>query len=401
MRREEGAREEDRQTEMRPPLRLLSVLSAHSSSFKPSLAVSIAGCRWIRSSFNENNQRTPLRRVECGRRDRVPNHGKRGDDDYWLKFSTALPQMFRRGIFAESDSVSSSYLMQSVQITCCGAVSDAFMEALLCFGAGSCSIEDAHLGAPQEQESRITALFPAGEDVAEALAMAADSVGLTEMPQYEVVNTEEIDWVQQVQCQFKPIEVAKGLWIVPKWSTPPDPEALNVMLDPGLAFGTGEHPTTRLCLQWLQHAVRPGDQILDYGTGSGILSIAALKMGVDGAVGVDIDPMAITSAKYNASLNNIEPHMFQVLEASGDDNSLTLGKGKFDIVVANILLNTLVQLATCIAAYTKPQGLVGLSGILVDQVDRVQEVYSPFLEEISVSYDNGWACVTGRKKLLL
>ncbi|CAK9200909.1 unnamed protein product [Sphagnum jensenii] len=148
----------------------------------------------------------------------------------------------------------------------------------------------------------------------------------------------------------------------------PDPEALNVMLDPGLAFGTGEHPTTRLCLQWLQHVVRPGDQILDYGTGSSILSIAALKMGVDGAVGVDIDPMAITFAKYNASLNNIEPRMFQVLEASGDDNPLTLGKGKFDIVVANILLNSLVQLATCIAAYTKPQGLVGLSSILVDQV---------------------------------
>ncbi|CAK9235213.1 unnamed protein product [Sphagnum troendelagicum] len=171
MRKEEGAREEDRQTEMRPPLRLLSMLSAHSSSFKPSLAVSIA----------------------------------------------------------ERDSVSSSYPMQSVRITCCGAVSDAFMEALMCFGAGSCSIEDAHLGAPQEQEvfltltnflvvlelrifsdgpvpwtgdtrqlwneSRITALFPAGEDVAKALAMAADSVGLTEMPQYEVVNTEKIDWV--------------------------------------------------------------------------------------------------------------------------------------------------------------------------------------------------------------
>lgn len=93
-----------------------------------------------------------------------------------------------------------------------------------------------------------------------------------------------------------------------------------------------------------------------------------VQMGVDGAVGVDIDPMAITSAKYNASLNNIEPRMFQVLEASGDDNPLTLGKGKFDIVVANILLNSLVQLATCIAAYTKPQGLVGLSSILVDQV---------------------------------
>jgi ribosomal protein L11 methylase PrmA len=131
-------------------------------------------------------------------------------------------------------------MLPMMSLNLIGGLQDAFMEALMCFGAGSCSIEDAHLGAPQEQEifsdgpvpwtgdkrqlwneSRITALFPAGEDVAEALAMAADSVGLTEMPQYEVVNTEEIDWVQQVQCQFKPIEVAKGLWIIPKWSTPP------------------------------------------------------------------------------------------------------------------------------------------------------------------------------------
>ncbi|CAK9861372.1 unnamed protein product [Sphagnum jensenii] len=195
MHREEGAKEEDRQTEMQPPLRLLSVLSAHSSSFKPSFAVSI-------TDFSDGP---------------IPWTGDKRQ--LW-------------------------------------------------------------------NESRIIALFSASEDVAEALAMAADS------------------------CQFKKIEVAKGLWIVPKWSTPPDPEALNVMLDPGLAFGTGEHPTTRLCLQWLQHAMRFGDQIFDYGTGSGILSIAALKMGVDGAVGVDIDPMAITSAKYNASSNNIEPHMF-------------------------------------------------------------------------------------------
>ncbi|KAG0557575.1 hypothetical protein KC19_11G141400 [Ceratodon purpureus] len=292
------------------------------------------------------------------------------------------------------------------------------MEALLCFGAASCSIEDTNLGAPKEQEiysdgpipwqsgkrqlwkeSTITALFAAGDDVGEALAMAANSVGLKEMPLYEVEELEDCDWVLEVESQFKPVEVSQGLWIVPKWSQPPDAKALNVIIDPGLAFGTGEHPTTRLCLQWLHHVVSPGDKILDYGTGSGILSIAALKMGAAHAVGVDIDPVAISSAEYNASLNNLKPDTLQVYVAPADgDDPVPKEFTDFDVVAANILLNPLVELVGRITGYCKPGGLVGVSGILVEQVPQVKEAYSKYLEGIAVSYDNGWACVSGRKK---
>lgn len=178
-----------------------------------------------------------------------------------------------------------------------------------------------------------------------------------------------------------------------------DAKALNVIIDPGLAFGTGEHPTTRLCLRWLHSVVRPGDKIIDYGTGSGILSIAALKMGSVHAVGVDIDPVAISSAEYNASLNNLKPNTLQVYVAPADgDDPVPKEFTDFDVVVANILLNPLVELAGRITGYCKTGGLVGVSGILVEQVPKVKEAYSLYLDDISVSYDNGWACVSGRKK---
>lgn len=308
--------------------------------------------------------------------------------------------------------------MQSVRISSNGDIADALMEALLCFGAATCSIEDSNSGAPQEQEiysdgpvpwqsgkrqlwkeSSITALFAAGDDVGEAIAMAANSVGLKEMPLYKVKELEDCDWVLEVESQFKPIEVSQGLWIVPKWSQPPDAKALNVIIDPGLAFGTGEHPTTRLCLQWLHRVVSPGDRILDYGTGSGILSIAALKMGATYAIGVDIDPAAISSAEYNASLNNLKPDTLQVYVASADGKDpVPKDFTGFDVVAANILLNPLVELAGRITGYCKPGGLVGVSGILVEQVAQVKEAYSQYLEDIATSYDNGWACVSGRKK---
>ncbi|XP_024361523.1 uncharacterized protein [Physcomitrium patens] len=325
-------------------------------------------------------------------------------------------------LFASSTSQIYSFTpssaMQSVRISSPGDIADALMEALLSFGAASCSIEDSNLGAPQEQEiysegpipwqsgkrqlwkdSTITALFAAGEDVSEALAMAANSVGLKEMPRYVVEVLEDCDWVLEVESQFKPVEVSEGLWIVPKWSQPPDAKALNVIIDPGLAFGTGEHPTTRLCLRWLHSVVRPGDKIIDYGTGSGILSIAALKMGSVHAVGVDIDPVAISSAEYNASLNNLKPNTLQVYVAPADgDDPVPKEFTDFDVVVANILLNPLVELAGRITGYCKTGGLVGVSGILVEQVPKVKEAYSLYLDDISVSYDNGWACVSGRKK---
>jgi ribosomal protein L11 methylase PrmA len=145
--------------------------------------------------------------------------------------------------------------------------------------------------------------------------------------------------------------------------------------------------------------VSPGDKMLDYGTGSGILAIAALKMGGAHAIGVDIDPAAISASEYNASLNNLKPDTLQVYVASADgEDPVPKDSTDFDVVVANILLNPLVELAGRITGYCKPGGFVGLSGILVEQVGQVKEAYSQYLEDLAVSYDNGWACVSGRKK---
>lgn len=368
---------------------------------------------------------------------------------------------------------SEAHLLEA-RVQCSGVIVDQFSEALLCFGAISVSIEDANFGEPHEQglldgtvpqelqkrafwnQNCITALFTAEKDVGECLAHASDSIGLKEIPKYEVTKRECQDWIQQVQqimyqqfalflfamhmvklsfletsswenfwCSqrstipleiFQPTQVTDGLWVIPKWRTPPDPIAINIILDPGLAFGTGEHPTTRLCLLFLQEFVKGGERVLDYGTGSGILGIAALKMGAGRAVAVDTDPMAVSSAIHNASLNSFGPDKMQVYLVPNDGSNAEASEGtmkkhlatttsdtgpaQYDIVVANILLNPLLYLASHITGYIRPGGLVGLSGIILDQVPRVQECYSKFLDNISVSEDDGWACIKGTKKLI-
>ncbi|KAF8411129.1 hypothetical protein HHK36_003668 [Tetracentron sinense] len=217
---------------------------------------------------------------------------------------------------------------------------------------------------------------------------------------------------------FLPVEVAEGLWIVPEWRTPPDVQATNIILNPGLAFGTGEHPSTKLCLLLLHGLIKGGELFLDYGTGSGILGIAALKFGAALSVGVDVDPKAITSARQNAGLNNIGPEKMRLClvqdkaspptrdgrtsvdaeEQSSHGMKVIAETDKYDIVIANILLNPLIELADHIAAYAKPGAVVGVSGILSEQLPKIIERYSQFLEGISVSEMDGWACVSGTKK---
>ncbi|KAJ7543630.1 hypothetical protein O6H91_09G045900 [Diphasiastrum complanatum] len=292
-------------------------------------------------------------------------------------------------------------------------------ESLMCFGASSCSIEEATVDEFQEKEmfstgpstwegqtcqlwdqSCITVLFAPELDVGECIAWAVDSIGLREMPAYTIEEADDQDWIQKVQDVFRPVEVASGLWIVPRWCVPPDPAAINVMLDPGLAFGTGDHPTTRLCLRWLHQNIKGGEHILDYGTGSGILSITALKIGARKAAGVDIDPMAISSAQANALINNLDSCKLQVfLAASNEDNPPPFERFKFDIVVANILMLPLLQLVERITNYAKPGGRVAVSGIVTDQVDKVVASYSVHLENVHVWEDDGWACVSGTRKV--
>ncbi|KAM2898393.1 hypothetical protein COP2_007933 [Malus domestica] len=303
----------------------------------------------------------------------------------------------------------------SVQIRCQKHVADILSEALLCFGASSTSIdeEDDNDG---KDEICIDSIFPEGEDVKTCISRAADSVSLKEMPSYEVKMGEQFDWITKTQESFHPVEVTEGLWIVPEWRIPPDAQATNIILNPGLAFGTGEHATTKLCLLLLRRLIKGRELFLDYGTGSGILAIAAVKFGAALSVGIDIDPQAITSARQNAALNNIGPEKMQlhllpsktsstsrdscggVEDRSSSGVESILETNKYDVVIANILLNPLLDLADHIVSYAKPGAVVGLSGMISEQLPHIVERYSQLLEDVSITEMDDWACVHGTKK---
>ncbi|CAO2833378.1 unnamed protein product [Amaranthus hypochondriacus] len=328
----------------------------------------------------------------------------------WRRFSSTPAAT---GSLSSKDSSLPPYL--SVLIKCRKDVADSFSEALLSFGANSVSM-DEHDDYEDSDEVSICSIFSGNGDVASCISYAADSIGI-EMPTFELLKYDPYDWIKRTQESFDPVEVTKGLWIVPEWKTVPDARATNIILNPGLAFGTGEHATTKMCLLLLHQTVKGGEHFLDYGTGSGILSIAALKLGAALSVGVDIDPQAITAARQNAELNNIQPEKLKlILVRSQDETSIEDEKAqedlhtktsaadqfiqmhKYDIVIANILLNPLLALADEIVSHAKVGATVGLSGVLHEQVSSVIERYSSFLEEISVSEMGDWACIKGKKK---
>ncbi|XP_028793003.1 uncharacterized protein LOC114748719 [Neltuma alba] len=305
-------------------------------------------------------------------------------------------------------SLATPYL--SVLIHCPKDVADGLADALLCFGASSASTDEDDFCANTD-EVCISSIFPEDQDINMCISLAADSIGLKNTPRYEVKIGEHDDWVKKTQESFHPVEITEGLWVVPKWITPPDSQATNIILNPGLAFGTGEHPTTKLSLLLLHGCINGGEHILDYGTGSGILSIAALKFGAAFAFGIDIDSQAIASASQNATLNNLGPDKMQLYlltesspscEAVEGQNrsemTIATEKNKYDVVVANILLNPLIDLADQIVSYAKPGAIIGLSGILCEQVQYILERYSLLLEGTVVSEMDGWACVRGRKR---
>ncbi|WOL15168.1 hypothetical protein Cni_G23949 [Canna indica] len=315
---------------------------------------------------------------------------------------------------AETEEASaSSYL--SVRIGCLKRDADMLSEALLCFGANSASMDESG-DSHDSDEIWITCTFAEYQDVHTSISHSIASIGLNYVPKYEISAGKDCDWVKDVQGTFHPIEVAAGLWIVPKWREPPDLQATNIILDPGMAFGTGEHPTTKLCLMLLHRILHGGEQYLDYGTGSGVLGIAALKMGASSSVGIDIDPQAIVSARQNIALNDIDSSKMSVYLVPSETSSsysdeetntnperrnlleLKSSKGKFDIVIANILLNPLMELAEDIISYAKPGANIGLSGILSEQVQQIKDIYSKYLDDISVSEMEGWACLHGTKK---
>lgn len=293
---------------------------------------------------------------------------------------------------------------QQAAITVAANQADPLSDALMRHGALSTAIEDANAGTDAEQpifgepgmqteqiwqKSIIVALFDEQADVAAILAAAAHDSNMA-VPGFQYETVPEQDWVRLTQSQFEPIHVSERLWITPSWHTLPDnPNIVNLQLDPGLAFGTGSHPTTHLCLLWLDKHLRGGERVLDYGCGSGILTIAALKLGAAEACGVDIDPQAICASHNNAAQNQVAAQFYLP-----DD----LPPAQFDVVMANILANPLRLLGEMLAARTKKDGQIVLSGILQEQWDELSGIYRQWFDLDEPLIDEGWVCISGRKR---
>ena len=279
-------------------------------------------------------------------------------------------------------------------------LSDALMEA----GALAVDVQDAAAGTADERpifaepgeapasgwrSNRVGALFAIDADLYELVPEALAAAGLAATEAFRIERVEDADWVRLTQSQFNPIPITPRLWIVPSWHTAPDPEAIKIALDPGVAFGTGAHPTTRLCLRWLTETVTPDADVLDYGCGSGILAIAAMKLGAQRACGIDIDPQAVQAAQQNAQQNSVE-----ITWATAEQDVA----GPAQIVVANILANPLTVLAPLLARLTRPGGQIALSGILVEQADAVLEAYAADFSMTRAATDEGWVLLTGRRR---
>ena len=281
-------------------------------------------------------------------------------------------------------------------------------DALLDCGALSVAVEDADADTPDElplfgepglepdrlawQHSRLRVLVEGDEDAARHAVEAAVAPLKLATPLIEsCAPVADADWVRATQAQFPPTRISDRLWIVPTWHDPPEPTAIAVRLDPGVAFGTGTHPTTQLCLAWLDEHVVPGARVLDYGCGSGILSIAAAKLGAGDTVGIDVDDQALEAARANAAANHVSARY------TGPDK---LNAGSFDIVVANILSNPLKLLAPALLARVAPRGALVLSGVLERQSDEVIATYRAIDPTVPLQVwraSEGWVFLAGTR----
>ncbi len=283
------------------------------------------------------------------------------------------------------------------------ALSDALFEA----GALSVAVEDADADADAElplygepghepaqrawRRNRLTFMTDAAMNPATLLRAAAAAI---DRAPPAIVAAREIgpaDWVRLTQAQFAPVKISDRLWIVPTWHDPPEPDAINIRLDPGVAFGTGTHPTTRLCLQWLAQAPLDGARVLDYGCGSGILAIAAATLGAREVVGTDIDAQALEAARANSAINAI---------AARYTAPQGLGRDEFEVILANILAHPLVILAPALVARLARGGRLVLSGILDRQAAQVIDAYASLSTDLSLQVwrsEDGWCCIVGAR----
>jgi ribosomal protein L11 methyltransferase len=283
------------------------------------------------------------------------------------------------------------------------ALADAWSDALLACGALSVDVSDPRAGSADETPiydepgsadatwwplSRIEALFASDADPHDVLRRASALAGAP-APAFDARSIADRDWVRATQSQFGPIRITNDFYIVPTWCDPPEPAAINIALDPGVAFGTGSHATTRQCLEWLREHVEGGERVLDYGCGSGILAIAAAKLGAACALGTDIDPQALSASRANAERNGVTA----TFEAPD-----TLPAQAFDVIVANILANPLIVLAPVLARRIVPGGRLALSGILEAQAGDVAAAYSRWFNIAPWRATEGWILLEGTRR---
>jgi ribosomal protein L11 methyltransferase len=281
-----------------------------------------------------------------------------------------------------------------------GALSPELVEAVF-ERHGACSVTLSDAGddpvfepAPGETrlwaDTRITGLFGADTDLGRLHDDLLRSFMLQELPGYRVESLPERDWEREWLKDFRPMAFGRRLWICPGGFEVDATDAVVVRLDPGLAFGTGTHPTTALCLEWLDSIDLKGCRVLDYGCGSGILAIAALLLGAQSAVGFDIDPQAITASRQNAARNGVADR----LTTTSQGAELA---GQFNVLLANILASPLIDNAASISALLKPGGLLALSGILGNQVDAVRGAYRGSVQFAASRTKDDWVLLTGQR----